>query len=487
MSRTELILGPPGTGKTTALLDNVSEALAAGTDPSRIGYMAFTRKAAREAAGRAAERFNIRQDDLPWFRTLHSAAFHILGLRPDEVMQDSHFKELGEALGSFTFQHSYDETVERAPLGGGLGDRALAVYSRARARMISVEEEWAKGEDEISLADAKRFARTLEAYKESYQLRDFNDFLDEVHEPLPFELFIIDEAQDLTRQQWAFARRVGATAKRVIIAGDDDQAIFQWSGADLSLFLAFAGNTKVLPLSHRLPRLIWAKAYALAESIKYRRPKAWGPRDDDGQIVWLDIPEQVAVDNGQTWLLLARHKWQLGDLERICRDKGVVYQRDGQWSNQTTAVRAVVNYERLRRGEALGNAQVQAIARFVPGMTPPPKSVPSFSWGDLAWPFAGQPDWMAALSGIGADEREYIRKLRRSGESLVNSGRVVISTIHGIKGGEADCVLIIPDVSRKVCDRLAVDEEKRVWYVAISRAIKELHICAPATERFFRA
>ena len=43
------ILGPPGTGKTTRLLKYVKTFLKLGTPLEKIGYFAFTKKAANEA------------------------------------------------------------------------------------------------------------------------------------------------------------------------------------------------------------------------------------------------------------------------------------------------------------------------------------------------------------------------------------------------------------------------------------------------------
>ena len=75
-----IVLGPPGTGKTHTLLEKVDDYLKT-TNPDRIGYFAFTKKAANEAKGRAMDKFNLSEDDLPYFRTLHSLAFRMLGIK----------------------------------------------------------------------------------------------------------------------------------------------------------------------------------------------------------------------------------------------------------------------------------------------------------------------------------------------------------------------------------------------------------------------
>ena len=103
-----IVLGPPGTGKTTTLLNEVDKHLK-NTDPNKIGFFSFTQKAAYEARDRAMDKFNFSEDDLPYFRTLHSLAFRRLGIKKEQVMQRRHYEDLGKKINMRIDYNEYDQ------------------------------------------------------------------------------------------------------------------------------------------------------------------------------------------------------------------------------------------------------------------------------------------------------------------------------------------------------------------------------------------
>ena len=108
------IFGPPGTGKTTRLLNMVEDALHKGIPPNRIAFLAFTRKAANEAKERAALRFELSFDELPFFRTLHSFAYRTLAVQKQDLMQKEHFDDLAHKIG-IALNVTNDLKIEEGP------------------------------------------------------------------------------------------------------------------------------------------------------------------------------------------------------------------------------------------------------------------------------------------------------------------------------------------------------------------------------------
>jgi superfamily I DNA/RNA helicase len=93
--------------------------------------------------------------------------------------------------------------------------------------------------------------------------------------------------------------------------------------------------------------------------------------------------------------------------------------------------------------------------------------------------------WHEALTKIGEEKRDYIISLLRRGTKLSGKVNIKLSTIHGAKGGEADNVLLLTDLSTKFASEYDKnpDDVNRLLYVGITRARQSLHIVLPKNER----
>ena len=154
-----IVLGPPGTGKTETLLREVEKYLKT-TDPNRIGYFSFTQKAANEGRDRAIDKFNLTEDDLPYFRTLHSLAFRRLGLKKENVMQRKHYEDLGKKINIRIDYNEYDE--EHTGIFTTNSDY-LRVIQLARVRGITPEQQYNLKEhtQDLSVRDLKILSNEL--------------------------------------------------------------------------------------------------------------------------------------------------------------------------------------------------------------------------------------------------------------------------------------------------------------------------------------
>ena len=137
------IYGPPGTGKTTKLIDYVKTFYKLGTPLDKIGYFAFTTKAANEAIDRMLDAYQqLQRKDLKHFRTLHSLAFNRLGMKKSEVMQDEHYEDIGRKVGiEVTVYSEGQETT-------GFVDSNSEYFNlinAARIKDSSIEDEYNTG------------------------------------------------------------------------------------------------------------------------------------------------------------------------------------------------------------------------------------------------------------------------------------------------------------------------------------------------------
>ena len=484
-----IVLGPPGTGKTHTLLNEVDNCLKQ-TDPNKIGYFAFTQKAAYEARDRAMEKFNLSEDDLPNFRTLHSLAFRRLGIKKENVMQTKHYADLGKKINIRVDYNEYDD--EFTGIFTTKSDY-LRIIQLAKLRDITPEQQYNLQEhtQDISVKNLRIFTNELESYKKQYGLIDFNDMITQFikSDTCPkLDTVFIDEAQDLSRMQWNMAAVLMSNSNDSFIAGDDDQAIFRWAGADVDSFITQKGKFLNLTQSYRVPRVVHDVAMGIVGRISNRLRKEWEPKTHLGMLSYYHEFHDVDLSKGE-WLVLARTKYMLKDLEDELYKKGFYYKNKFKKGYESDLYNAITNWENFRKYKELDAEQIKEIASY---MSPKHYMRESLQYMDKdkfytidecykSHGLMTKSVWYEAMDQAPAKSVNYIRKMRENGEALNKSPRILLSTIHGVKGGEADNVVLLTDLSlntQKGYDRNP-DDENRLFYVGATRAKNHLHIIRP--------
>jgi superfamily I DNA/RNA helicase len=89
--------------------------------------------------------------------------------------------------------------------------------------------------------------------------------------------------------------------------------------------------------------------------------------------------------------------------------------------------------------------------------------------------------WFEAFDDAAKREKDYLRKMRKNGEKLNEAPRITLSTIHGAKGGEAENVVLLTDLSLNTMKSYEQnpDDENRLFYVGATRTKEHLHIIEP--------
>jgi superfamily I DNA/RNA helicase len=495
-----VLLGPPGTGKTTSLMTMIEEALNSGIQPEQIAFVSFTKKAVTEATERACKKFNFTKKRFPLFQTVHALCFHQLGLSRNSLLGRQNYIELGEWLG-YDLSSNYDDPDGMLSSGASLGDKLIFLDNIARVMCVSVRETWENIADDTSWAEQERFSLGYARFRERTGLLDFTDLLYKFIEegrPTKAKVAFIDEGQDLSKAQWMVLEKCFANIEQVTIAGDDDQSIFKWSGADLETFLALDGEKIVLSHSYRLPIEVHKKALSIISQVEKRYNKPFTPTERNGSVDYVGSLEQVTITPGESTLILARNVYLLPNIYEHVKRLGMVYTgRNGFTSVKPGHVDVIRAWERMRKGFPITLTEAKEVYEHLRigsvlarggkvSLDKLDDVDDTFTWETLRdhYGLLTRPIWNIALEGISLETREYYTSVLRSKRKISETPMVNINTIHGVKGGEANHVIIISDMSKRTYIEMQkdYDSEHRVAFVALTRAIERVTIVMPQSK-----
>ena len=462
------VVGPPGTGKTRRLLNNVQRYTDIGVPISKIGYFAFTRKAANEARDRFLKiRTDLTKKDVKYFQTLHSLAFNRLGLKEENVMQELNYKAIGETCGIQIRYASYETNNWNGIFSSN--SEYLTMINLARVRQISVTDQLDRNEHLSRIEGDKLEAieKEINNYKKVYGLIDFTDmiqkFLDKDVVP-DLDVIFVDEAQDLSLIQWSMINKIEQDTKcDVWIAGDDDQAIFGWAGADVDSFINYEAEEIPLKQSERVPTSIQKMALNVIERIQENRiDKEYFPKSESGEIFERYKLTDIDMSTGD-WLILTRTKSILKNIPTYLKKKGYFFETAQGNSIGKSLYEDTKHWYNLQKKISIPDIHLQRVKERIKG-----SMNLSLKWYD-------------AFNNVSESQITYMRLLLLNNEDPTGTPRIKVSTIHGAKGGEATNVVLflnetentVKGARKSIAKR---DEEYRVWYVGLTRSMKNLYL-----------
>ena len=514
------VVGPPGTGKTTWLCQQVIDASEEGASPLVICY---SRASVQEVLGRELP---INPDRVG---TLHSLCYQAQN-RP--LIAEAHLENWNTTqpevwqLKRADYRRNLENGTEEMPRASN-GDRLMAQLQQARSRM---ETDLPK--------HLETFAAAWQEWKNRNGLSDYTDLVEKAlaegleppHEP---DMIFVDESQDLDKLQMSLIRKWGEQAGCLVLVGDPDQTIYTWRGADPSIFIGKQlpeGHKRILAQSYRVPAKVHQVATQWIDEIEGREPHAYLPAEREGDVRRLDAsynePEALIADamkyimEDQQVMFMATCSYMLEKLIDRLRLEGVGFHNpmartNGQWNplmkraNQVTAADRIVAYMALSTDGGWTAEQLDQWTGVMPvkGILPRKgrelvKQLQNqddgmVSWDDLT-ELLDQKAIDAALTGdlewYGDNLMDSKKKTsafplgiaKRYGVgALTDRPKAVVGTIHSIKGSETDVAYVFPDLSRRGMEEWhgAAEQQNalyRLFYVAMTRPRHTLVLCQAA-------
>lgn len=500
------IFGPPGTGKTTALVQHIKEAVAK-VGSSNVIVSSFSKAAAQELVGRdvPVDRSNVG--------TLHAICYRALG---SPEIAELHVEDFNQRYPQFRVPEQKKSAIDTPEMIESGDTNLLQQYNLMRARGAEtcralLNPDTRGAVSGVSTRAMVNFITAWGGWKKDNDLSDFTDMLYRASTELETcpgnpNIGFFDEVQDFNPLMMEVVRKWISHMDYAILAGDDDQTIYTFMGASPATFLQERNERgsvteRVLSRSYRLPIKVKEWAETWIKRVSRRKEKDFSATSIEGEVnhLWRkqDItwrtPEKLIpsiqkdISDGMTVMLLSSCSYMMTPLISCLRANGIPYSNryrpsNGSWNpfpqaseKRTPAYSRLLSF--LNPICGINGAEHWTVQDFKSWRNDISAKAEGLRTGILKHSMTGIHGLQTLETGaIFEDSNEtppfcgdvggammwfmdnLVPSKRKSYEfaySCVMEGNaafmeepaVTVGTIHSVKGGESDSVYLFPDLS----------------------------------------
>lgn len=498
--------GAPGTGKTFTLVQKFEEAISLGYAPEEILCTQFRRDAALQVKQLIGQKIKVPQNQLKNVKTFHGLCYSLLQkhgyIKPDEKILLTK-----EDILQFNRETGYNLNGSSKRNNSQSEDVFLSFDAWVKNTMKKPEEMFNyPGAGKIPLQSLLKFVEVYSDFKIRNRKIDFGDMLTAVYKEkllVDCKVQMYDEAQDMTLLMYEISKLWSANADYVYYAGDPLQTLYPFWGASPEYFLKLPAPMVILKRSYRIPTDIWNVATEIIKCNSKRKTPNIQTKEEEG------VQGSILEDNLSQFLTekfhpklkpestvfhLVRSNYIGHSVAKMLAANGIPFSGIDGWTPKEMKFYNTI--AKLRRGDELTKKDQLTLILYLPEC--------NFSWMSKeqflielesekssfqSW-MLNPEIWKSFLSGnpcefIGVNkifETKIKGALAKGIPEItkIDLSRVQIMTIHGSKGLEAVNVFVHTKISQTSKNRLKLnqnkEEESYIWYVAVTRALKNLFI-----------
>jgi len=560
------ILGGPGCGKTTKILEILADYIKGGINLDQVLLIGFAKATAQELQARVVEKGLLTEKQAESIKTIHKFCLDHIGKH--DILNSSVKKDFKKRMASdpdtwvMLDDEKYDRDDDVPAAWTKQEDKKLATYydiinkahhkigfdkrHKYKDDLEKIISYFRESENDlyknVHTGQLTYFYTNLQKFKSQTGVIDFDDMLLKALYPTvefpSYKLVLVDEVQDLSKLEWQVISKVAEKTEELFLVGDDDQAIYGWKGSDVKIFQKWPckkENVTRLETSYRLPGKIYDFALSIRDEIRYRlgneftcHKRIHPENKDEGHISYINgLDEIEGLDEESEIILCARANTLLRPYAEFLKENNLIWLEKSQSlddrgkfkSSFPDNCKKVIEYwNTLQEGGSIQGKHYISMVKNInkdfisdrkkTALINKDTSFPElyteelFSYEQLKEKYylnapleemwyeifyfdttrvqsAKKPK---AIFKDREDFNDYLKNCWEKNKNLTTN--ITLSTIHGVKGREADKVVLAVEWGFSLNaynkgNQQDEDEEIRACYVGVTRAKKELYLFEP--------